>query len=168
MRSHLWECRRRFFVLSQMVFAIICGWWRWKLSYYRKFGGTNLPKSKMEIFVFLIGLGCLVLFVWAIALFGKLVADRKYRRPNRPQGRSPSAPSEFTQQISSKLLLVAAVQPRQLVALKSPQVSSRVWLPSKKHRQYIRLAELVLKLLRDRSTVVPLPEVLLLTKCLLA
>jgi hypothetical protein len=27
----------------------------------------------MEIFVFLIGLGCLVLIVWAIALFGSLV-----------------------------------------------------------------------------------------------
>ncbi len=37
---------------------------------------------------------------------------------------------------------------------------SRVRLPSNKHQQYIRLADLVLKRLRDRSTVVELPEAL--------
>ena len=114
----------------------------------------------MEIFVFLVGLGCLVLFVWAIALFGKLVADRKYRRRSRPPKHSPSAPLKSKQQIVFKLPLVAAVAPRQLVAVKSPPVSSRVRLKSKKHQQYIRLANPVLKRLRDRFTVVQLPEAL--------
>ena len=114
----------------------------------------------MEIFVFLIGLGCLVLIVWAIALFSKLVADQKYQRQNRPQGRSPSAPSKSKQQIVVSKLPLVAVQPRQLVALKSPSVPTRVRLKNKKHQQYIRLAEIVLKRLRDRSTIVQLPEAL--------
>jgi restriction system protein len=103
----------------------------------------------MEIFVFLIGLGCLVLLVWAVALSNKLVADRKYRRRSRPPKHSPSAPLKSKQQIVFKLPLVAAVQPRQLVALKSLPVSSRVRLKSKKHQRYIRLAELVLEQLRS-------------------
>ncbi len=121
----------------------------------------------MEILAFLIGLGCLVLIVWAmaapavlgIALLNKLIADRKYRQQNRPERRSPSAPSKSKQQIVSKLPLVA-VAPRQLVALKSPPVSSRVRQTSNKHQQNIRRAELVLKRLRERSTVVQLPEAL--------
>jgi hypothetical protein len=49
-----------------MVFATILGCWRWKqekLWRYRRSYGRNLTKSEMEIFVFLIGLGCLVLGV---------------------------------------------------------------------------------------------------------
>jgi restriction system protein len=125
-------------------------YWQWRLNYYRKFGGTNLPKSEMEIFVFLFGLGCLVLFVWAIAFFSKLVADRKYRRPSRPQGRSPSAPPKSNQQISP-----VAVQPRNVIALKRSPVSARVRLPSNKHQQYIRLAERVLEQLRSGEVQLP-------------
>lgn len=47
-----------------------------------------------------------------------------------------------------------------MVALKQPPVSTRVRLPSNKHQQYIRLANFVLKRLRDRSTIVHLPEAL--------
>lgn len=120
----------------------------------------------MEIFAFLIGLGCLVLLVLAmppavrtatIALFNKLVADRKYRRQNRLQRRSPSPPPESKQQITSEFPPVA-VQTRKVVALKQPPDSARVRLPSNKHQQYIRLAELVIKRLRDRSIIVELPE----------
>ena len=107
----------------------------------------------MEIFVFLLGLGCLVLIVWVIALFSKLIADRKYRRQNRPQGRSPSLPPEFEQQIASEPPV--AVQPRKLVALKLPPVSARVRLPSTKHQQYIRLAERVLEQLRSGEVQLP-------------
>ncbi len=112
----------------------------------------------MEIFVFLLGLGCLVLFVWAIALFGKLVADRKYRQHNRSQGRSPSAPPKYKQQIASSELHPLAVQPRKVIALKTSQVSARVRLPSTKHQRYIQQAELVLK--RLRSGEVQLPKAL--------
>ncbi len=65
-----------------------------KLNYCRRFYGISLPKSKMEIFAFLIGLGCLVLLVWAmaapavlgIAFFSKLIADHQDRRLNRRKG----------------------------------------------------------------------------------
>ena len=112
----------------------------------------------MEMFIFLLGLGCLVLIIWAIALFGKLVADRKYRRQNRPQRRSPSAPPESRQKIASKAPPLAAVQPSQVVALVQPPASNRVRLPSNKHQQNIRRAELVLK--RLRSGRVQLPKAL--------
>ena len=108
----------------------------------------------MEIFVFLIGLGCLVLFVWAIALLSKLIADRKYRRQNRPQERSPSAPPKSDQQIASKLPPVA-VQPRKAAALKRSPVSTKVRLPSNKHQRYIRLAERVLEQLRSGEVQLP-------------
>ena len=142
-----------------MVSATILGCWRWRLNYCRRFYGISLPKSKMEILAFLIGLGCLVLIVWGITLLSKLVADQKYRRQNRPQGRSPSPPPKSNQQIASELPPVA-VQSRKVVALEQPPVSTTVRLPSNKHQQYIRLAERVLKRLRDRSTVVQLPEAL--------
>ncbi len=109
----------------------------------------------MEIFGFLLGLGCLVLFVWAIALFGKLVADRKYRRPNRPQERSPSAPPKSNQQIASSELHPVAVQPRKVIALKTSPVSARVRLPSDKHQRYIRLAERVLEQLHSGEVQLP-------------
>ncbi len=103
----------------------------------------------MEILVFLLGLGCLVVIAWAIALFGKLVADRKYRRPNRPQERSPSAPPKSNQQIAASELHTVAAQPRKVIALKTSPVSARVRLPSNKHQRYIRLAERVLEQLRS-------------------
>ena len=103
----------------------------------------------------MIGLGCLVLIVWAITLFGKLVADRKYRRQNRPQRRSPSAPPESKQKIASEAPPLAAVQPSQVVALVQPPVSSRVRLPSNKHQQNIRRAELVLEQLRSGEIQLP-------------
>ena len=108
----------------------------------------------MGIFGFLLGLGCLVLFVWAIALFGKLVADRKYQRPNRLQGRSPSAPPKSNQQIASKLPPVT-VQPHKVIALKTSPVSARVRLPSNKHQRYIRLAERVLEQLHSGEVQLP-------------
>lgn len=113
----------------------------------------------MGIFVFLLGLGCLVLIMWAIALFGSLISGWKYRRQRRSFKRSPSPPPKSEQQIASEPHPVA-VQTRKVVALKQPPVSSGVRLPSNKHQQYIRLAALVLKRLRDRSTVVQLPEAL--------
>ena len=108
----------------------------------------------------MIGLGCLVLLVWAITLLNKLIADRRYRRQNRPQRRLPSPPPESKQKIASEAPPFAAVQPSQVVALVQPPVSIRVRLPSNKHQQYIRLANSVLKRLRDRSTIVQLPEAL--------
>ena len=121
----------------------------------------------MEILAFLTGLGCLLLFLWAmpaavrgatIALLSKLVADQKYRRQNRPQGRSLSAPPESRQQIPTSEPPVAVIPIRQVVALKQPPASSKVRIPSKKHQQYIRLAERVLK--RLRSGEVQLPKAL--------
>jgi restriction system protein len=109
----------------------------------------------MEILAFLIGPGCLVLIIWAIALLNKLIADRKYRRQNRPQRRSPSPPPESKQKIASEAPPLAAVQPSQVVALVQPPVSSRVRLPSNKHQQNIRRAELVLKRLRSGGVQLP-------------
>ena len=108
----------------------------------------------MEIFVFLIGLGCLVLVIWAIALTGKLITDRKSRRPKGALGRSLSPPPKFKQQAASKPPPVA-VQIRQVAALVQPPVSSRVRLPSNKHQQNIRRAELVLKRLRSGGVQLP-------------
>ena len=120
----------------------------------------------MEILAFLLGLGCLVLIIWAmaapavlgIALFSKLIADRKYRRQNKPQRRSPSPPPESKQKIASEAPPLAAVQLSQVVALVQPPASSRVRLPSNKHQQNIQRAELVLK--RLRSGEVQLPKAL--------
>lgn len=109
----------------------------------------------MEILGFLLGLGCLVVIVWAIALFGSLVFGRKSRRQNRPHEQPPSPPPKFTQQISSKLPPVSTVQPRKVVALKSPPVSTRVRLKSKRHQRYIRLAALVLEQLRSGGVQLP-------------
>ena len=98
--------------------------------------------------------------MWAIALFGSLISGWKYRRQRRSSKRSPSPPPESRQKIASEAPPLAAVQPSQVVALVQPPVSSRVRLPSNKHQQNIRRAELVLKRLRDRSTVVQLPKAL--------
>ena len=108
----------------------------------------------MEIFVFLIGLGCLVLFVWTIALFSKLIADTFGQRSNQPQGRSPSAPPKSNQQIASKLPPVA-VEHRKVVALKRSLISARVRLPNTKHQRYICLAERVLEQLRSGEVQLP-------------
>jgi hypothetical protein len=85
----------------------------------------------MEIFAFLIGFGCLVLIIWAIALFGSLISGWKYQR-SRPQGRSLAAPPEIKLQKVSQSPPVA-VQSRKVVALKQSPVSTRVRLPSNKH-----------------------------------
>ncbi len=47
-----------------------------------------------------------------------------------------------------------------MVALKTSPVSTRLRLPSNKHQRYIRLADFVLKRLREVSTVVQLAEAL--------
>jgi restriction system protein len=112
----------------------------------------------MEILAFLIGLGCLVLIIWAIALLNKLIADRKYRRRSRPHEQPPSPPQKSKQQIAaSDPPPVAAIPTRQMVtvALKQPPVSSRVRLQCKKHQQNIRRAELVLEQLRDGEVQLP-------------
>jgi restriction system protein len=108
----------------------------------------------MEILGFLLGLGCLVLIVWAIALFGSLVFGRKRRRQNRPHEQPPSPPQKSKQKIASEAPPLA-VRPRQVVALKQPPVSSRVRLQCKKHQRYIRLAELVLEQLRSGEVQLP-------------
>lgn len=98
----------------------------------------------MEILGFLLGLGCLVVIVWAIALFGSLISGWKCRRQSRSQERSPSTPSEFKRRTAaSESPPVAPVQPRNVIALKRSPVSARVRLPSNKHQRYICLAELV-------------------------
>ena len=110
----------------------------------------------MEILAFLIGLGCLVLIVWAIALFGSLVFGRKRRARSRPHGQPPSPPPELRPPFSSqRSLLVTPVPGSKVIALKQAPASTRVCLPSKKHQQYIRLAALVLEQLRDGEVQLP-------------
>lgn len=106
----------------------------------------------MEIFVFLLGLGCLVLFVWAIAFIGSLISGWKYRR--RPQERSLPAPPEIRQQRIPASPPVA-FRPQKAIALKQPPVPTRVRLPSLKHQRYIRQATLVLEQLRSGEVHLP-------------
>ncbi|PSB27620.1 restriction endonuclease [Chlorogloea sp. CCALA 695] len=110
----------------------------------------------MEILAFLLGLGCLVLIVWAIALFGSLVFGRKRRARSRPHGQPPSPPPELRPPFSSqRSLLVTPVPGSKVIALKQAPASTRVCLPSKKHQQYIRLAVLVLEQLRSGEVQLP-------------
>ncbi len=113
----------------------------------------------MEILGFLLGLGCLILIAWAIALFGSLISGWKYRRRRRPQERSLSEPPEIRQQKVSASPPVA-VRLQKAIALKQLPDNARVRLPSLKHQRYIRQAELVLQRLREVSTVVQLPKAL--------
>lgn len=108
----------------------------------------------MEILGFLFGLVCLVVIVWAIALFSSLVFGRKRQGRNRPQGRSLSVPPEIKQQRPSEPPPVA-VRPQKAIALKRTPVSTKVRLPSLKHQRYIRQADLVLKQLRSGEVQLP-------------
>jgi len=108
----------------------------------------------MEILAFLIGLGCLVLIVWAIAFIGSLVSGWKYRRRRRPQERAFSEPPEIRQQRPSEPPPVA-VRPQKALALKQPPAPTRVRLPSLKHQRYIRQADLVLEQLREGEVQLP-------------
>ncbi len=116
----------------------------------------------MEILGFLLGLGCLILVAWAIALFTNAVSGRKRRQQNRPQQPPSLTPPEIQERNSPSTVAVPptlTVPHRKVVALRQP-ASTRVRLPSSRHQQYIQLADSVLKRLRDRITVVQLPEAL--------
>lgn len=113
----------------------------------------------MEILGFLFGLGCLVLIAWAIALLGDLVFGRKPRQQNR-QPPPHTHPEHQSRNSSQPTTVTPPVPPRRVIALREPLVSTRVRLPSSRHQHYIRLANSVLKRLRDRITVVELPEAL--------
>lgn len=96
--------------------------------------------------------------VLGIALLNKLIADRKYRRQNRPRKRSPSPPAKSKQQIAASdppPIAIIPTRPVVTVALKPPPVSSRVRLQCKKHQHYIRLAALVLEQLRSGEVQLP-------------
>ncbi len=115
----------------------------------------------MEILGFLFGLGCLILVAWAMALVTDAVSGRKRRQQNRPQEPPLLTPPEIQERNSSQPTIAAPPPPsaprRKVVALRQP-TSTRVRQTSNRHQQYIRLADSVLKRLRDRITVVQLPE----------
>jgi len=117
----------------------------------------------MEILVFLLGLGCLILVAWAIALVTNAVFGRKRRQQNRHQEPPSLTPPEIQERNSSQPTITAShapsVPPRRVVTFRQP-ISTRVRQTSNRHQQYIRLADSVLKRLRDRITVVQLPEAL--------
>ncbi len=110
----------------------------------------------MEIIVFLLGLGCMVLVTWAIALLGNIVFGRKRRRRMRSHEQSPKNVEVLERETSTSNLPVQIVAPREIVAPRQPLVSTRLRLPNTRHQQYIRLAAQVLKQLR--STEVQLPK----------
>ena len=117
----------------------------------------------MEILGFLLGLGCLILVAWAISILGGLVFGRKHRQQNRPQEPPSLTPPEIQERNSSQSTITAlpppSAPPRRVVTLRQP-TSTRVRQTSNTHQQYIRLADSVLKRLRDRIVVVQLPEAL--------
>ena len=117
----------------------------------------------MEILGFLFGLGCLILVAWAISILGGLVFGRKHRQQNRPQEPPSLTPPEIQERNSSQSTITAlpppSAPPRRVVTLRQP-TSTRVRQTSNRHQQYIRLADSVLKRLRDRIVVVQLPEAL--------
>ncbi len=112
----------------------------------------------MEILGFLLGLGCLVVIVWAIALFGSLVFGRKRRQQNRHQKPPSLTPPEIQERNSSQSTITApppSALLRRVVTFRQPPVSARVRLPSSRHQQYIRLADSVLEQLRSGEVQLP-------------
>lgn len=114
----------------------------------------------MEMLGFLFGLSCLVAIAWAIALLGHAVSGRKPQQQNRQQ--SPPKPAERWSQSeppqasrNSSQPALTPVLPGKVVALRQPPVSNRVRLPSSRHQQYIRQANLVLKQLRSGEVQLP-------------
>ncbi len=109
----------------------------------------------MGIFGFLLGLGCLILVAWAIALFGSLVFGRKRRQQNRPQELPSLKPPEIQERNLSQPTITAplppSAPPRRVVTFRQ-LTSTRVHQTSNRHQQYIRLADSVLKRLRDLSS----------------
>jgi restriction system protein len=117
----------------------------------------------MEILGFLLGLGCLILVAWTITILGGLVFGRKRRQQNRPQKPPSLTPPKIQERNSAQSTIAAppalSAPPRRVVTLRQP-TSTRVRQTSNRHQQYIRLADSVLKRLRDRIVVVQLPEAL--------
>ncbi len=104
----------------------------------------------MEIFGFLLGLGCLVLVTWAIALLGNIVFGRKHRRRTRSHEQPPTNILEFREQETpAPNLPVKPVSPRRVIVTEQPLAETRVRLPSSRHQHYIRLAAQVLYQLRS-------------------
>ncbi len=96
----------------------------------------------MEILVFLLGLGCLVLIAWAIAsstdataiaLVTDAVSGRKLQQQNRHQEPSSLTPPEIQECNSSQPNITApptpTAPPRRVVTLRQPPSSTRVQLP---------------------------------------
>ncbi len=111
----------------------------------------------MEIFGFLLGLGCLVLVTWVIALLGNAIFGRKRRRRMRSHEQPPTNILEFRErETPAPNLPVQPVSPRRVIATEQSLAETRVRLPSSRHQQYIRLAAQVLHQLR--STEVQLPK----------
>ncbi len=89
---------------------------------------------------------------------------RKRCQQNRHQEPPSLKPPKIQERNSSQPTITAppppSAPPLRVVALRQPPASTRVRLPSSRHQQYIQLADSVLKRLRDRITVVQLPEAL--------
>lgn len=109
----------------------------------------------MEIIGFLLGLGCLVVITWAIALLGNIVFGRKHRRRTRSHEQPPKSVEVLERETSKPNSLIPLVPPRE-VAPRQSSVPARVQIPNTRHQQYIRLAAQVLHQLR--STEVQLPK----------
>lgn len=108
----------------------------------------------MEILVFLMGLGCLVLIIWAIALLAGAVFGRKRQQQNR-QPPSPKPTKHLTRNPSQLTTAVPPVPPHRVVVLRQPPASSRIRLKSDRHQQYIQQANLVLEQLRSGEVQLP-------------
>ncbi len=108
----------------------------------------------MEILGFLLGLGCLILVAWVIALVAGAVFGRKRCQQNRHQEPPSLTPPEIQERNLSQPTITAPPPPsaplRRVVTFRQPPVSTRVRPPSSRHQQYIRFAELGLKRLRTR------------------
>ncbi len=110
----------------------------------------------MEIFGFLLGLGCLVLVTWVIALLGNAIFGRKRRRRMRSHEQPPTNILEFRErETSAPNLPVQPVSPRRVIATEQSLAETRVRLPSSRHQHYIRLAAQVLKQLRSNEVQLP-------------
>jgi hypothetical protein len=75
----------------------------------------------MKILGFLLGLGCLILVAWAIALVAGAVFGCKRRQQNRPQEPPSLTPPEIQERNSSQSTITApSAPPRRVVTLRQP------------------------------------------------
>ncbi len=124
--------------------------------------GVVDTEAVMEILGFLLGLVCLVVIAWAIALLSHAVFGRKPRQPRRPPEQPPNTPEVRERETSALAPPLLPASPHQGILAQQPPVSTRVRLPNSRHQRYIRLASLVLKQLR--SSDVQLPKALFILR----